>query len=521
MKVLHQDSRSILPRVETLHLVSRTVILLGIGAFIGFGHYPAQYVLPLCIIFGIEAAVHIGYWYLNRKRSSSYVLNYLFGILADIILVTLLTRYTGGARSDFFLFYFLSVSLGSYILSSVSTMILAGAVSVAFVAGNMDTLNLISPIDITLRLVLLCFYALTVNYVAEHIRKSETRLLSLFNTLNRRTSELEKIHAQMEMVYENSRILAGILDFDQIVDEILKIGERVLDYPALGLMLVGPGGNLIYRGRLVGGEKNTRLKAVPRGPMELGYRVVTGGEPVRVVNVTGRGDYEPLLKSAQSAMLVPMVTHGNTTGLLIAESPRKGAFEEQDEKFLSVLARSAAMALENAILHRKTEELTIIDDLTGIYNYRYFAIKIKEEKRRAVRYNLPLSLVMLDIDWFKRCNDNFGHEAGNRVLAGIVAVVKRSIRDVDILCRYGGEEFIIILPQTVEREAYKMADRIRHDIEQAEFAGPNEGPPIRVTVSVGVSSFPENGKAEDELINAVDQALYRAKGSGKNIVCTV
>jgi diguanylate cyclase (GGDEF)-like protein len=206
---------------------------------------------------------------------------------------------------------------------------------------------------------------------------------------------------------------------------------------------------------------------------------------------------------------------------LIAESPRKGAFEERDEKFLSVLARSAAMALENAILHRKTEELTIIDDLTGIYNYRYFSMKIKEEKRRAVRYNLPLSLVMLDIDWFKRCNDTYGHEAGNRVLIGVVAAVKRSIRDVDILCRYGGEEFIVILPQTIEREAYKIADRIRNDIEQAEFAPAGEGPAIRVTVSVGVSSFPENGRAEDELINAVDQALYRAKGSGKNIVCTV
>jgi diguanylate cyclase (GGDEF)-like protein len=255
--------------------------------------------------------------------------------------------------------------------------------------------------------------------------------------------------------------------------------------------------------------------------MELAYRVAGGGEPVRVVDVTGRTDYEPLLRSAQSAMLVPMVTYGHTNGLLIAESPRKGAFEEQDEKFLAVLARSAAMAMENAILHRRTEELTIIDDLTGIYNYRYFAIKIKEEQRRAVRYHLPLSLVMLDIDWFKRCNDTFGHEAGNRVLVGVVGVIKRCIRDVDLLCRFGGEEFVIILPQTTEREAYRMADRIRGEIEAAEFTGAGDGPPLRVTVSIGVSSYPENGRREEDLVNAVDQALYRAKGSGKNIVCTV
>ncbi|MDD4051509.1 MAG: GGDEF domain-containing protein, partial [candidate division Zixibacteria bacterium] len=225
--------------------------------------------------------------------------------------------------------------------------------------------------------------------------------------------------------------------------------------------------------------------------------------------------------SAGSAMLVPMITYGKTTGLLVAESPRQGAFEERDERFLSVLARSAAMAMENAILHRKTEELTIIDDLTGIYNYRYFSDKIKEEKKRAVRYNQPLSLIMLDIDWFKKFNDNYGHEVGNRVLVGLVGVIKRTIRDVDILCRYGGEEFIVILPNTIERETHKIAERIRSEVEAAEFGGGDGIPRLRVTVSVGVSSYPENGLDHEELINAVDQAMYRAKGSGKNTVCTV
>jgi diguanylate cyclase (GGDEF)-like protein len=323
------------------------------------------------------------------------------------------------------------------------------------------------------------------------------------------------------MVYDNSRILAGILDFDQIIDEVLKIGERVLDYPALGIMLIGPSNNLIYRGRLVGGEKNTGLKAVSQTSTELAYRVARYAEPTRVVDLSGRTDYRPLLESAKSAMLVPMITYGKTTGLLVAESPRKGAFEEHDERFLSVLARSAAMAMENAILHRKTEELTIIDELTGVFNYRYFSEKIKEEKKRAVRYNQPLSLIMLDIDWFKKFNDNYGHEVGNRVLVGLVGVTQRCIRDVDILCRYGGEEFIIILPNTAEQETYKIAERIRAEVEWVEFGGGEGIPKLKVTISIGVSSYPENNLHQDELINAVDQAMYRAKGSGKNTVCTV
>jgi diguanylate cyclase (GGDEF)-like protein len=188
---------------------------------------------------------------------------------------------------------------------------------------------------------------------------------------------------------------------------------------------------------------------------------------------------------------------------------------------MSIVARSAAMALENATLHKKTEELTITDELTGIFNYRYFARKLKEEQRRAARYDLPLSLIMLDIDWFKKFNDTYGHEVGNIVLKGITSVVKKCIRDVDIFARYGGEEFVIILPQTPQIEVSQIGERIRAQIESATFGGGDNMPELKVTVSVGISSYPENGKSEDELLAVVDQALYRAKGSGKNKVCVI
>ena len=187
---------------------------------------------------------------------------------------------------------------------------------------------------------------------------------------------------------------------------------------------------------------------------------------------------------------------------------------------VSVVARSAALALENAQLHRKTEELTVIDELTETYNYRYFIQKLEEEKRRALRYHLPLSLVMVDIDWFKKLNDTYGHEAGNVVLARLSAVIKRCIRDVDIFARYGGEEFAIILPQTALNEASRIGERIRHQVERTIIDAGRAGR-IRITVSVGVSSFPENGKSEEELVSVADQALYRAKGEGRNLVCVI
>jgi len=504
-----------------MHLFSRAIFLLGVLVCLALGVSSSEARFPLAVILTGQTAVIAVCWLLGRHRRGSISYAYLITIVLDIGLISATIEYGGATGADFYLFYFPAVSVGAYILSLSGAIVLSGMVSASYLFVSLHQLSQATGLSIGIRVALIWFFALMVNYISEYFRRSESRLLNLFNTLNRRTSELEKIHAQMEMVYENSRILAGILDFDQIVEEILKIGERVLDYPALGIMLVGPGDNLIYRGRLIGGNKNTRLKAVSHETSELIYRVLQAGEPVRVVDLTTRADYEPLLKSARSVMLVPMVTHGKTTGLLTAESPRKGAFEEQDEQFLSVLARSAAMALENSVLHRKTEELTIIDDLTGVNNYRYFAAKIDEEKRRTVRYKQALSLIMIDIDWFKRFNDNYGHEVGNQVLIGLTAVIKRCIRDVDILCRYGGEEFIIILPQTAEREANRIAERVRMEVEQAEFGGGGGIPALRLTVSVGVSCFPENRRSEDDLVNAVDQALYRAKGSGKNTVCAV
>jgi diguanylate cyclase (GGDEF)-like protein len=217
-----------------------------------------------------------------------------------------------------------------------------------------------------------------------------------------------------------------------------------------------------------------------------------------------------------------MTSQGKTIGILNAESPEINAFGERDEHVFAILANSAALALENAFLHQKMEQLTISDELTSIYNYRYFKMRLEDEMRRSVRYGQSLSLIMIDIDWFKRFNDTYGHETGNRLLRGIVRVFADCIRDVDILARYGGEEFIIILPQTGQTEAYIIGERIREKIAKSRFTiGPVGDELVKITVSIGISCYPENGRPESELVESVDQALYQAKGAGKNLVCTV
>ncbi len=446
---------------------------------------------------------------------------YLSIIIFDLVFISVLVKLSGSFNSDFYLLYYLTASFSAYILTFPIALMLTGLASITYALLVLSGLQAHEVVPMIIRLGFMWFLLFAISYVSEFIRRSERRLLNLFDTLNLRTSELEKSQAHLEMIYENSRVLAGMLDVDGVIEEVMRIMGDLLTYPASGLLLVGAGGNLIYRGRNIGGQTNFHLKAVDGHRQELLKMVISQSETVTVVDISGRNDYQPLKSSSRSIMIVPMIAHGKIIGLLTAESPQVGAFSERDEKMLSVVARSAAMALDNALLHRKLEEMTITDELTGIFNYRYFAEKLKEEQRRAARYNLPLSLIMLDIDWFKKFNDTYGHEVGNIVLKGITSVIKKCIRDVDIFCRYGGEEFVVILPQTPQIEVTRIGERIRQQVEAAGFSGGDNIPELKVTVSVGVTSFPENGKPHEEILSIADQALYRAKGAGKNLVCVI
>lgn len=163
-------------------------------------------------------------------------------------------------------------------------------------------------------------------------------------------------------------------------------------------------------------------------------------------------------------------------------------------------------------------ELTYLDSLTGIYNRRFFDASISAELNRSLRHQQNFSLVMIDIDFFKRFNDEFGHHAGDFVLRSVAQFVKQSVRKQDIVCRYGGEEFTVIMPHTRKSDAGKVLDRIRARLSETDFKMEHEPQPFRVRISVGVAEFPGDAQNEFDLITASDQALYQAKNSGRNRV---
>jgi diguanylate cyclase (GGDEF)-like protein len=517
MKLFLDRNRTLLPRVDVVFLLTRILTFASVCWFAGFGKYPEGDITFFSVVLASYALL-IGLFLAGMYSRFDLKLAYLGSIAYDIIFLPLFIWFTGGIESSFYLFFFLTVSIAAYILAFPIALAVTALLTVPYVVVAIGQLQGDNLFDFSLRIGFMWIFFLALSYVSEYMHKSEGRLMKLFNTLNQRTSELEKSQAQLEMIYENTRVLASLLEPDDVVREVMRIMGKTLGYTNYVMILKNAGGAFYYRARSINGRTSYSLRPLALPGNELITRAAQAGETVRIPDTGTRDDYTTLSSSSSSAIIIPMTFHGQATGLLVAESNDKGFFGERDEQLLSVVARSAGLALENAELLKRTEELSIMDELTESYNYRYFVQKFQEEKRRAVRYRLPLSIIMIDIDWFKKLNDGYGHEAGNAVLRRLAQIVKECIRDVDIFARYGGEEFVVILPQTPLVEARRIGERIRTQVETTIIdTGPTGK--VKITVSIGVSSYPENGRSEEELVTVADQALYQAKGNGKNLVC--
>lgn len=201
--------------------------------------------------------------------------------------------------------------------------------------------------------------------------------------------------------------------------------------------------------------------------------------------------------------------------LLLGERMTEERYRPEDLQLLSTLAHSSAIALRNAELMAELREKAIMDELTGLYNRRFFESRLNEEIDRARRYRRPVSLILLDLDEFKSYNDTYGHAAGDVLLSRIGALIRANTRNVDLACRYGGEEFTVIAPETTRTQAEGLAERLHRGIGGL---APVTGVHRRVTVSAGVACFPDDARDAGSLLEAADRALYRAKAEGRDRV---
>ena len=223
-----------------------------------------------------------------------------------------------------------------------------------------------------------------------------------------------------------------------------------------------------------------------------------------------------LLKTDEIAV-VPLKAKDKVNGIILADNIyTKKPISKDDMRMLIMLANEAGLAIENSRLYEQTVIRSHSDSLTGLWNHGYFQFTLQTELERAKATNTPITLVMVDIDDFKKYNDTFGHQAGDQILKGVAKLLKDYSRKMDWVCRYGGEEFTIILPQTSKKEAIIIAERLREAVEKHPFINEEVMPNKKLTVSLGVSTYPEDGSTNAELISYSDKSLYQAKNQGKN-----
>jgi diguanylate cyclase (GGDEF)-like protein len=219
-----------------------------------------------------------------------------------------------------------------------------------------------------------------------------------------------------------------------------------------------------------------------------------------------------------SFLSLPIISHNRLLGVMNFSRPGTDSFSSMDVQLLNSLASQVGVAIENARLYAKTKDLSVTDELTHIYNRRHFQTMLQMELKRARRFNRNVSLLMVDVDHFKKYNDTHGHMEGDRVLEEIAKILSENVREVDTVARYGGEEFSIILTHTTSDEATQVAKKLCRLVEGHPFKYEKNTKHAQVTISVGVANFPENAENLEELINHADMALYEAKGSGRNQV---
>ncbi|MEW6308118.1 MAG: sensor domain-containing diguanylate cyclase [Bacillota bacterium] len=331
----------------------------------------------------------------------------------------------------------------------------------------------------------------------------------------RLTRRLDEANLELTALYEFSRTLGRCLDFERLLELTMDSVARIIPYDSMAVFMWDE-----FAGELTAtGLRHPHREAV------AAMRVAPGSGVVGRVAQTGQGEVAVELSPAErelaggALLAVPMSAENRLVGVLAVGKKDPDAFDADTVRLLSIMAGQAGVALFNALQHRVMEQLAITDCKTGLFNYRYFFDRLDEEIKQAQFKDKTMSVIYIDVDHFKECNDRWGHEAGDQVLRELSEIIRRSIRDSDVAARYGGEEFVILLKGAGRGEALAVAERIRQSVAERQFAPAIEGGPISLTISAGVTTYPLDGDSPNELIYRADRAMYRgAKAQGRNKV---
>ena len=488
----------------------RTVALFWVTGFVAafFTFFPSPQpgvnTGATVILMGVLAAG--SYWFARVQRAVFAQVRLLMPLLSSAG-VAALVFVSGGSHSYFVVLYLITTTVAPFFFSPLESMevtVLSGIAALLPVLYDYD------PTFVRIGLVGfggMLFVSYFMSFVVGEFRSKErerhhlqilaqaSRLsanLNLASTLKNTVSQLRQmVNAEACVLYlvdeDHSELFAVETDFDSAI--------------------YGPDE-----------DESTRRFRVKLGQGLTGW-VAEKGEPLllgdaerdsRAQHIPGTG-YEDA-----SYIVVPVAFDQRVLGVLRVSRRGLNCFGVNDLSLVTIFANQAAVAITNAWLYESTKELVLRDNLTGLYNSRYLVSRLQEEVARSKRYSTPLSMLFLDCDGLKTVNDAYGHPVGDQLIKEVSEALRAAVRVTDIVIRYAGDEFIILMPQTASREAAQVAERIRQRVGATEFCPTQEV--VRVTVSIGVASVPEHATSGEELFKAADDALYAAKDRGRNNV---
>jgi diguanylate cyclase (GGDEF)-like protein len=336
-------------------------------------------------------------------------------------------------------------------------------------------------------------------------------------------NELRRQVERLSLFHDVGKALASTLELQKILQTIMEKISDLLQPDTWSLLMLDEKTQELYFEIAIGAGadklKDVRLKL---GEGIAGW-VAQTGEHVLVDNVkddprfASRFD-EVTQTDTKSVVCVPIKGREKILGVIeLVNFLGKGSFRKDDIPILKNLADYAAIALENARYVQRIHELTITDDCTSLYNARHLSFVLDAEIYRSTRYGYEFSVIFLDLDHFKLVNDNYGHLVGSKLLWMIGDVVKSHLRMIDYAFRYGGDEFVILLPQTSKENALSVVRRVK-DLLNSKVFFAEEGLDIKVTASFGVASFPKDGRSRKEILRMADEAMYLVKNTTRNSI---
>jgi len=352
---------------------------------------------------------------------------------------------------------------------------------------------------------------------------NETRPLTANNIQTKIKHILDQSLIETTIMNEFRNLSEFVLTSSLLKEELLSLLASILDYNIAGVFFNDKDEKVdrTVSFELIGVDANKDLleKLSNKFFLELLPSEYSKSPDAFKYEVIKKADISPgtvIINPAEleSAFISPIIYDDKILGGICLYSNEKEKFKPS--KLLKIVLEELRILMRIKWLYSETKFLTITDSLTSLYNRRYFQQALGREFARAKRYNLPLSIVMFDIDHFKKVNDLYGHQFGDKVISGIAKQIKDSIRRTDYICRYGGEEFVLILPETTSSNAVIPIERIREKIESNYFSYNNED--IIVTISAGISSIELKMTSENELVKKADESLYKAKENGRNRV---